>query len=185
MEDANRTLTPTIALKSAGAIDAGLIARLHRLCFADAWSVDSVRDLLASPGVFARIAWSIGLGENGSADNGPGINGSGKTDVPGGPVGFVIHRVVAGESELMALAVAPDQRGRGLGLRLLQTALTDVLRMGARAMFLEVAVDNPAAQNLYLKQGFKKVGRRANYYQMPDGRRVDALVYRLKLPQPN
>ncbi|MFO1189785.1 MAG: GNAT family N-acetyltransferase [Alphaproteobacteria bacterium] len=169
-----------LELKAAGVVDAGLIARLHRLCFADAWSVDSVRDLLASPGVFARVAW------RGQADEeqAGGQKAGGQKDSDRTPVGFVIHRIVSGESELMALGVAPDQRGRGLGLLLLELALAEVGQAGVRAMFLEVAVDNPAAQSLYLKQGFKQVGRRSAYYRLPDGRQVDALVFRRLLPSP-
>jgi len=170
MEKITPRLPSDIDLKAAGASDSGLIARLHRLCFADAWSVDSVRDLLASPGVFARVAWR---GPKGGARDGDRI-----------PAGFVIHRIVSGESELMALGVAPDQRGRGLGRLLLDLALAEAGQSGVRAMFLEVAVDNPAAQNLYLEQGFKQVGRRSAYYRLPDGRQVDALVFRRLLPSP-
>ncbi len=166
MAETSARFPVAIELKAAGATDAGLIARLHRLCFADAWSADSVRDLLASPCVFARVAWR-------TASGGQERNG-------GAAVGFVIHRIVGGEAELMALAVAPDQRGRGLGRRLLTFALAQVAAAGVRAMFLEVAIDNPAAQNLYVGHGFSQVGRRLAYYQMRDGRRVDALVFRRK-----
>lgn len=156
------------ALTAAGAGDALLVARLHRMCFEDAWSAESVRDLLASSGVVARIAWrgAAAFAAGGSA----------------AAAGFVIHRIVGEEAELMALAVAPDQRGLGLGRGLLASALSQVSAAGVRAMYLEVAIDNMAAQSLYKKQGFIQVGQRRAYYRMPDGRQIDALVFRLGLP---
>ena len=48
-------------------------------------------------------------------------------------------------------------------------------------MFLEVAVDNAAAQQLYLACGFEQVGSRPDYYQQIDGTRAAALTMRCDL----
>ena len=90
--------------------------------------------------------------------------------------GFVLARAVAGEAEILTLAVAPAARGKGLGRALLQAAISKAQALGAQTMFLEVGADNPAALALYAGLGFTKVGDRKGYYQ---GR--DALVLRLPL----
>jgi ribosomal-protein-alanine N-acetyltransferase len=94
--------------------------------------------------------------------------------------GMVLARVMADESEILTLAVMPERRRDGLGRALLLAAMAWATEQGARAMFLEVAVANLAAQALYRQAGFIEVGRRPNYY--PDG--GDALVMRADLPSP-
>ncbi len=93
--------------------------------------------------------------------------------------GFAMGRTVAGEAELLTLAVAPVARRRGVGHRLLFDFLTAAHDMEAKDVFLEVAEDNTAALALYRAHGFAGAGRRQGYYLMPDGRRVDAIVMRL------
>jgi ribosomal-protein-alanine N-acetyltransferase len=93
-----------------------------------------------------------------------------------GDAGFLLGRAVAGEAELLTLAVAPDARRRGLGRKLLARFLYQARLRGADRAFLEVAADNPAAIALYESAGFAKVGSRRAYYLTPDGQRVDALV---------
>lgn len=100
-----------------------------------------------------------------------------------GPGGFVLGRAVAGEAELLTIAVLPLQRRKGLGRRLLQAFLQDARARGAEAAFLEVAADNPAAIGLYLAAGFARVGRRPGYYAAPDGA-IDALCFRRDLINP-
>lgn len=93
-----------------------------------------------------------------------------------GDAGFILGRAVAGEAELLTLAVAPEARRRGLGHRLVARFLYQARLRGAGTAFLEVAADNPAAIALYAKAGFAESGRRRGYYRTPDGARVDALV---------
>jgi ribosomal-protein-alanine N-acetyltransferase len=56
--------------------------------------------------------------------------------------------------------------------------LAEARRRGAVEAFLEVRVDNQAAQSLYVREGFAQVGVRPGYY---DGGRVDAVVMRREL----
>lgn len=90
--------------------------------------------------------------------------------------GFVIGRAVAGESELLTLAVDPGQRRQGLGLRLVEDFLTESAIRGADQAFLEVAAHNTAAIALYQRTRFAHAGRRKGYYTSPDGQKIDALV---------
>lgn len=73
--------------------------------------------------------------------------------------------MIAGEAHISTLAVEPSLRRRGLGEFLLWSMLKRAVLMGAFEATLEVRVSNHMAQNLYLKYGFEKVGRRPGYYQ--------------------
>ncbi|HXZ75626.1 MAG TPA: ribosomal protein S18-alanine N-acetyltransferase [Streptosporangiaceae bacterium] len=85
----------------------------------------------------------------------------------GGPavVGVVVVWLVVDEAHIATLAVHPELRRRGLGRRLLCTALTESAQAGAVSALLEVRAGNAAAQGLYQHFGFEVVGRRAHYYR--------------------
>ena len=100
-----------------------------------------------------------------------------------GDAGFLLGRTVAGEAEVLTLAVAPEARRRGLGRRLVSRFLYQARLRGAETAFLEVAEDNAAAQALYARAGFVLSGRRRGYFRGPDGRAVDALVLRRLLAE--
>jgi ribosomal-protein-alanine N-acetyltransferase len=92
------------------------------------------------------------------------------------PSGFLIGRCVAGEAELLTVAVAPEARRQGLGARLVSGFVTEALVRGAEVAFLEVAEDNAPALALYHAQGFSTAGRRRAYYRTESGGAIDALV---------
>jgi len=95
--------------------------------------------------------------------------------------GFALIRTLAGESELLTIAVDPARRRRGLGRTLLDAALVRARARGAEAIFLEVAADNLAAIALYEAAGFQRSGTRPGYYRQADGFRIDALTMALSL----
>lgn len=95
-----------------------------------------------------------------------------------GDAGFLLGRAVAGEAELLTVAVAPEARGRGLGQRLVSRFLYQARLRGAEVAFLEVAEDNAPARAVYTRAGFAESGRRRGYYRLPEGQAVDALVLR-------
>src|ERR1700691_4592507 len=90
--------------------------------------------------------------------------------------GFVIferasrHGRPAGH--IVTLDVDPDERRRGLGTLLMQTAEEQMKQEGAGVMSLEVAENNAAARQFYRSLGFVTRGRIAKYY----GGMVDAEV---------
>lgn len=147
-------------LITATASHAAAIAELHRRCFDEPWSVFTVRQVLAMPGAFGILA----------VEEGSGLAGEGL-------LGFALGRSAAGECELLSLAVAADQRRRGLGSALLDAALERARADGVGRMFLEVAEDNAVAQHLYQAYGFRQVGRRPRYYRRPRGEAMAALTY--------
>jgi [ribosomal protein S18]-alanine N-acetyltransferase len=100
-----------------------------------------------------------------------------------GDAGFLLGRAVAGEAELLTIAVAPEARRLGLGRKLVSRFLYQARLRGAQSAFLEVAADNAAARALYLGAGFSEAGRRRGYYRTPDGQALDALVLLRALPE--
>jgi len=126
------------------------MAALHAACFTvpRPWSAAEFADLLASPLVFV------------SSESG----------------GFAMGRAVAGEMELLTLAVDPAQRRRGVGRLLVTAILAEAKDRGAGRAFLEVLPDNAAAISLYLQAGFTICGRRKGYYHPPGGPACDALI---------
>ena len=79
-------------------------------------------------------------------------------------VGFLVARtLVAGEREILNLAVAPDFRRKGVARALLDGAL-----QGFRgSVFLEVRESNRVAQEFYKSLGFKELSKRTGYYDSP------------------
>jgi ribosomal-protein-alanine N-acetyltransferase len=156
-----------ISVRVVGPFDLGRLSRLHKGCFEEAWSRSDLAHLLAMPGGFGLIAR---LSEGGLA----------RFDALRG-VGFSLCRVVRDESELLSIGVATSYRRRGVAGHLLRASMDRAWVIGARQMFLEVAVDNVAAQQLYLEHGFERVGTRPDYYQRQNGDRAAAYTMRCSL----
>lgn len=127
------------------------LAALHARCFRapPPWSAADFAGFLADPLAFLLVE---------------------------GDAGFLLGRAVAGEAELLTLAVAPEARRRGLARNLVMRFLYQAKLRGAERAFLEVRADNAAALALYESAGFTAAGRRRGYYQDPDTGRTDALV---------
>ena len=155
-------MTEQPLLRPLGALDLDRAAALHAEAFVPfgerAWTRQDMAELLASPGVAGLLL-----------------------EVDGADVGIAIYRVAADEAELITIAVRPAHRRRGWARRLLAAVIDHVRSAGARALFLEVAADNPAAQALYQLSGFCTAGSRPAYFQRGEGRAADALVMRLDL----
>lgn len=95
-------------------------------------------------------------------------------------LGYFILMVAAGEAHLLNLSIAAHRQRSGHGSALLREALELARRRGARSLFLEVRPSNAAAQALYARFGFTRVGVRRGYYPARFGRE-DALVYTVEL----
>ena len=94
--------------------------------------------------------------------------------VTGDARGFAMGRVVLDEAELLTLVTAPAFRRQGLGRALLAAFEAAARSRGATRAFLEVAADNAPALALYQGLDWAEDGR---YYQSPDGRRIDAILF--------
>jgi ribosomal-protein-alanine N-acetyltransferase len=164
-----RLRSDTVSVRNVGPFDLGRLARLHRSCFDEAWSRSDLAHLLGMPGAFGLVARLYDGGLAGL----DGLRG----------VGFAICRVAADESELLTIGVGPAYRRRGVAGSLLKAGMERCERMGACSMFLEVAIDNVGAQQLYEEHGFERVGLRPDYYQRPNGLRASAYTMRSSLPR--
>jgi len=72
--------------------------------------------------------------------------------------------LIIDEAHICTLAVHPNWRGHGLGELLLVHLIDQASQMNAAVLTLEVRATNLAAQRLYGKYGFRRVGRRIGYY---------------------
>lgn len=96
---------------------------------------------------------------------------------PGGTIAGYAGLDVSGDvADVMTIATAPAQQGRGTGRVLLDELVRRAVGRGVEALLLEVRADNEAARRLYDRAGFEVISVRRRYYQPGD---VDALVMRL------
>ena len=121
--------------------------------FGEAWTPSQCLGMIALPGVWFSIAWSGNR-----------------------PVGFALARAVAGEAELLLLAIRPAARRSGIGTALLRSIAADAHERGADVLHLEVRANNEAVR-LYRNEGFKKIGERRDYYRGNDGKLFDAHTF--------
>ena len=95
-------------------------------------------------------------------------------------LGYFVLMAAAGEAHLLNLSIAARYQRSGQGSALLREALELARRRGGKSLFLEVRPSNAAAQALYARFAFRRVGVRRGYYPARFGRE-DALVYTVDL----
>ena len=95
--------------------------------------------------------------------------------------GYIILSQVLDEAHLLNLCVSLNYQGFGLGRELTARGIKEVVKRGARKMFLEVRRSNMRAIRLYESFGFSEIGIRTNYYQ-GSSLSEDAVVMALVLP---
>ena len=135
--------------------EADAAAALEARCFSAPWSREMIKAaVLQSDAAFLGAA------------------------VDGVFAGHVGMLCVLDEGQICNLAVAPAFRRMGVGSALLDALKTDAARRGLAVLMLEVRASNTAAQALYEKSGFERVGVRRGFYANP---REDAFLYNLYL----
>ena len=90
--------------------------------------------------------------------------------------GFALGRVIVDEAELLTLAVVPEARRRGIAQKCLAAFECKAEAMGATRAFLEVAETNSAARALYQSAGWLENAIRSDYYRVPEGGTINAIV---------
>ncbi|MEW6663138.1 MAG: ribosomal protein S18-alanine N-acetyltransferase [Bacillota bacterium] len=88
-------------------------------------------------------------------------------------VGYAGMWVILDEAHITNVAVHPDFRGKGIGLKLMTSLIELGITNGAVRFTLEVRRSNAIAQSLYNKLGFKTTGVRKGYYS---DNKEDALI---------
>jgi ribosomal-protein-alanine N-acetyltransferase len=148
-----------LVVEIAAAADLARLVELERRSFAPPWSAAMLAAELGNPDSLVLVA-------RGPAD--------------AAPPGYAAFRRLAGEAELLRVAVEPADRRRGVGRRLVAAGLDALRREGVGRCHLEVSESNAAAIGLYRSLGFAFAGRRRRYYA--DG--ADACLLRLDLAPP-
>ncbi|MCP4070903.1 MAG: GNAT family N-acetyltransferase [Hyphomicrobiales bacterium] len=149
--------------------DYSFLENIHAQGFDRAWSVDELAATLAGKGTKCFVA---------------NIHGEGSK----GPKGFVIIRTLAGQSEVLTIAIDKAFRKRGIARLLLEYVIRTLQADRVEQLFLEVSEHNVAALGLYKSLSFKQVSQRRAYYRIrPDNnqgmadQKGNALVMQLEL----
>lgn len=150
-------------IDSARVADADDLADIHASAFHRGWPAAEIEALIGEPSVTALVARRARL--------------FGKRR----PVGFTLVRVAADEAEVLTIAVAPEERGYGIGRQLFDELMRRLYFERVGSVFLEVDEGNQPALALYRRAGFRQVGRRGNYYAVSGGQTSNALVMRADL----
>lgn len=121
--------------------DVARVVEIENQSFSEPWSSDSFRDIIKNANFV-----TIGL------------------FVDSVLAGYVIYYTVLNELHVMNIAVHPDFRQKSCGTKLLSEVHKEGMKRKLHFAYLEVRETNEAAQKLYAKMGYQKVGRRIKYY---------------------
>ena len=120
------------------------VAALEACCFSDPWSEKSVASELTNP----LSLWLVAVADH-------------------VVVGYVGSQTVMGETDMMNVAVHPDDRRRGIARALIEALIQGLKDRDSHSLTLEVRASNLPAITLYTELGFLEAGRRKNYYRNP------------------
>ena len=145
---------PVITVRDAEEGDLSSLLAMEAECFRTPYREGALRPMLSQS--FAKNYLALSGGE---------------------AVGYLLATTIAGESEILRIAVQKEMRGRGIARALLSRLLEDLSE--DTAYFLEVRRSNTAAIALYSAFGFDAYAERKNYYKDPT---EDAVLMR-RLPK--
>ena len=121
--------------------DAASLVAIERRAFGDPWSEASFREALTSAWTFVLVA-----------QTGRGV------------AGYLVGREAGGTGEVLNLAVAPEERRKGIATFALQKIDGIAWAYGLPRIELEVRETNLAAQLLYRSTGYRAVDILHTYY---------------------
>ncbi len=117
------------------------VAELERAVFAAPWSEEALLNELGNPHSLYVVL-----------------------EYAGEIVAYAGCWLIMDEAHVNNVAVAPGQRGLGLGEQIIRFLAKTAFVEGARRMTLEVRASNAVAKSLYKKLGFVLCGVRRKYY---------------------
>ena len=144
MREPKKIMTDDVFYDEMNADDIPAVARLECECFSDPWSPASLETTLKDKNSAFLVARSDGK-----------------------VVGYIGMLLVLDEGQILNVAVSADMRRRGIGRRLIQEMTALGISRGLRFFTLEVREGNLPAICLYEGLGFRKTGRRPDYYTKP------------------
>ena len=142
-----------VQLRKMTAADVEALTAIEQTCFSDAWSERMVRDLADS--IWDEV-WVLEA-----------------EDI----LGYINYRFIAGEGELMRIAVLPEYRGHGYSKVLRDAMMEAAAKNQITDLTLEVRAGNESAIGLYKAYGFAEEAVRKKYYHNPT---EDALIMWLR-----
>lgn len=147
-------------LRVAELADVQAMHRMETTLFpADAWHIDMFLEELTHP---TRTYYMLEV---------PGENPeSGEGDWRA--IGYCGTMVVADTADVQTIGVLPEYEGHGFGRAMLEQMHERARELGAERILLEVRADNPRAQRLYERNGYRAIHTRRGYYD--DG--TDAII---------
>ncbi len=140
-----------IELRSMTEEDIPAVCALEKDTFSSPCSEAMLRALSSHPGASFLVAFSDGAF-----------------------AGYAGMIAVLDEGQICNVAVMPAFRRMGIGSALMQAQRAFAENHALSVMMLEVRAGNAAAQALYEKEGWVRVGVRKNYYEHP---REDGILY--------
>ncbi len=143
-------MSAIVVLRPDDAVEA---AKVHAASMNDPWSAASISQSLENSNV-------LGLG----------------VEEEGALLGFGLISIIAGEAEVLTLAVDPRFHRKGVARRLLSRLISSCAERGVGRVMLEVAEDNHPAISLYNNENFKRDGVRRGYYTSGRSNPVDAIL---------
>lgn len=147
-------------LRVAELPDVQAMHRMETTLFpADAWHIDMFLEELTHP---TRTYYMLEV---------PGEN---HENSEGGwrAIGYCGTMVVADTADVQTIGVLPEYEGHGFGRAMLEQMHERARELGAERILLEVRADNPRAQRLYERNGYRAIHTRRRYYE--DG--TDAII---------
>lgn len=134
----------TFTTRKMTADDVTALIKIENICFTDPWSENMVADLVDSTWDEVWVLESDGI-----------------------VIGYINYRFIAGEGELMRIAVLPELRGHGLSRKLMDIMTEDAGKNDVSDITLEVRAGNTPAIGLYKSYGFVSEAVRKGYYHNP------------------
>lgn len=144
----------TRTIRYASADDFDVILSIERTCFPTPWETNALADDLSNNPCARYLL----------------IQEDEQT------IGYGCLWLLMEEAHLMSVAILPEFRRAGAGEALMRALIQSAADGGARFMELECRRSNLAAQALYHKLGFLRVGCKKGYYEETG---EDAFVYAL------
>ena len=96
------------------------------------------------------------------------------------PLAFLLVHRAGPTADIIDIGTSQSARRRGIASLMLQHYIKHMAAEQIDTLFLDVAIDNHPAINLYQKTGFVEIGRRKGYYRRGSGN-IDALMMQFRL----
>ncbi|OGU15963.1 MAG: ribosomal-protein-alanine N-acetyltransferase [Geobacteraceae bacterium GWC2_53_11] len=134
-----------IVIRPMAPADLDAILNIEQASFSVPWQREHFEHEMAAPHSFPFVAESSGS-----------------------IVGYVCLMSLFEEAQILDIAVAPQQRGKGIAQLLMDHAVAVAREKKAEVLALEVRSTNSSAITLYERCGFVRTGVREKYYEGRD-----------------